>query len=112
MRGRIVGLVVVAGFVAGTLGGGYYVRGLILKQNMRTAMEIGDVETMKELAGKWPSPANAMNQENGYTPLIMAVEAGDQELVRRLLANGAEVNVEPAYYGNTPHAGIAGAGLN
>ena len=87
-------------FVALVLVGTYYVRRQILRQHILTAMEMLDTAVMASLAESWPSPVNVRDNE-GRTPLHLALYIGDVSLAEFLVANGADVNARNDY-GDTP----------
>jgi ankyrin repeat protein len=96
-------------FIALTLAGTYCVRKIILERHMVAAMQLDDVDTMMVLAGSWPSPLNARD-EDGATPLHLAAFTGRSDLARRLLSRGADVNAKdslawtPLHYAAQQHS--------
>ncbi|MCZ2808354.1 MAG: ankyrin repeat domain-containing protein [Candidatus Bathyarchaeota archaeon] len=64
-----------------------------LTKAMITATQTGDVEQVKKLIKKNPRLVNThQNDKEGFTPLRMATINGHAEVVRVLLAHGANVN--------------------
>jgi ankyrin repeat protein len=90
-RQKVIAALCLMLYLALTLAGTCFVRKRLLERAMVSATRIEDVDTMMSLAGSWPSPVNARDQQ-GFTALHWAVLLGNTPLARKLLDHGADPN--------------------
>ncbi len=67
-----------------------------------SAWDLGGKERVAALLAEHPEAVNRRSGEMQATPLHMAIERGDIELVRFLLAANADLNIKDAMFGSTP----------
>jgi len=68
--------------------------------NLLEAVIVGDVEKVKDLLTNGAEVD--VRDKNGMTPLLLAARKGNSEIVRLLLAHGANVNAQDHYLAWTP----------
>jgi ankyrin repeat protein len=68
--------------------------------NLLEATIIGDIQKIKDLLSNGAEVD--IRDKNGMTPLLLAARKGNREIVKLLLAHGADVNAQDYYLAWTP----------